>query len=165
MPFETAKPAKSSIGIQYSTVMEDYEFRIFPPARLYSPPDGAQVFVRLKSAKETGLAKILPADSETSTIACGCSDDAAGIDANDDEAHSPTQGTSHPAAAAAVREATGSAMPRLPPGVTLEGRRRVQYADGGTAYVRPARFTPVRRPVQLCMRSIAHCSQCLRSLL
>lgn len=123
--------------------MDSYEFRIFPPARPYIPPDGAAVFVNLKSDKSTGLGTIAPKNEGADCVDSAC------VNACDvfcpEGGHTADFQASNEASAPLVMDAdVDSNSPRLPPGVALEGRRLVQYAAGGSAYVRPARFTPVR---------------------
>eukprot|EP00892_Ulva_mutabilis_P005465 jgi/Ulvmu1/3290/UM153_0002.1 len=119
--------------------MEQYEFRIFPPARPYSPPEGAAVFVSLKSDKNTGLGTI--ASKQVANVKSGdlVVDDGAegdGAAENPDPCHVEADVLTGPA-----RQVDSST--RLPPGLSLEGRVLIQYAVGGSAFVRPARFTPV----------------------
>lgn len=132
------------ICIPQPEIMQEYEFRIFPPARPYSPPDGAQVFVKLNSDKHTGLGTLVPTpEGESKTSAADPDHHVPKIIAVDHEANCQGEDASSSAPAAVLTDA-GIAATQLPPGITAEGRRLVQYAVGGSAYVRPARFTPVR---------------------
>lgn len=137
-----AAPAQGLyIRVPQPEIMQEYEFRIFPAARPYSPPDGAQVFVKLNSDKHTGLGTLVP----TSTGASKTSPVCPGNQVQAAEREAKCQGADGPSPApAGVHTDSDNAAPQLPPGITAEGRRLLHYAIGGSAYVRPARFTPVR---------------------
>lgn len=122
--------------------MEAYEFRIFPPARMYRPPDGAQVFVNLNSEKHTGLGTLTPANEALREASDTCRHEQASP--KDDLRHAADSQAADISSATSARADADSPGPQLPAGLTTEGRRFVQYAVGGSAYVRPARFTPVR---------------------